>query len=150
MIFQSLDDLIDACRQAAFADNPRRDSQEFEVGVFNGQYVTPVPDGYFAHLERIRGENKKMKVIENARRAVADGSADDEEFQIALNGAEITIDGKIVPSSPAMSPVEPRQTNGDHSPIRAPKRKRTMDQDVQLGNGHDISIENKNDYAHDY
>ena len=55
----------------------------------NGQYVTPVPDGYFVHLERVRGENKKMKMIENARGAVANGSADPEEIRMATNGAEV-------------------------------------------------------------
>ena len=101
IIFQALDNLIDACRSAAASPqkDDRSEQQQFEVGVFNGEYVTPIPEGYFAHLERIRGESKKMKVIESAREAVAKGSADPQDVQIATNGAEVTNDGMVVPSS---------------------------------------------------
>ena len=34
-----------------------------------------MPEGYFVHLEKIRGESKKMKVITIAQEAVANGSA---------------------------------------------------------------------------
>lgn len=36
VIFQELDDLIDACRQAAPSNHTAKETQEFEVGVFNG------------------------------------------------------------------------------------------------------------------
>ena len=38
-----------------------------------------------------------MKVISSAREAVAKGSADVEDFQIAANGAEVADDGQVVP-----------------------------------------------------
>ena len=150
VIFQSLEDLVDACREAASPGTTSSESQEFEVGVFNGQYVTPVPEGYFTHLERVRGESKKMKVIASARQAVADGMADDQEMLIALNGAEITSDGAIVPSSPAATPDSPRLTNGNQSLLRAQKRRRTMDEETQPERRQDISIENQDDYGLEY
>ena len=100
VIFQELEDLKVACIQAVCKGVTARKHQEFEVGVFNGKYVTPVPEGYFAHLERIRGETKKMKVMESAREAVANGSAGSEEIQMATNGVEVNDDGKVVPASP--------------------------------------------------
>ena len=96
---QELDDLKEACAQAVPAGMTARKDQAIEVGVFNGEYVTPVPKGYFKHIERIRGESKKMKVIENAREAVANGSAGKEEIQMATNGVEVNDDGKVVPAS---------------------------------------------------
>ncbi|KAL6802621.1 Amidophosphoribosyltransferase [Trichoderma sp. SZMC 28013] len=58
VIFQSLQDLKDACTEAADDTN---DVKEFEVGVFSGKYITEVPDGYFEHISELRGKNKKRK-----------------------------------------------------------------------------------------
>ncbi|KAH0525939.1 hypothetical protein TsFJ059_009337 [Trichoderma semiorbis] len=58
VIFQSLQDLKDACTEAADDTN---DVKEFEVGVFSGKYITEVPDGYFEHISQLRGKNKKRK-----------------------------------------------------------------------------------------
>src|SRR6187551_778273 len=52
VIFQSLDDLKDACREISPSNGP----QDFEIGVFCGTYVTGVPDGYFDHLAELHGE----------------------------------------------------------------------------------------------
>ena len=142
----SLDDLQDACRLAGPSKNLAKEDQSFEVGVFNGQYVTPVPDGYFEHLERVRGENKKMKVIENAREAVAKGSAGKEELQIATNGAEVTSDGKVVPSY-APRTDSSKLVNGHTSPSANSKRKRTIDEaEPAIRNRQDISIHNQDDF----
>lgn len=55
MIYQDLDDLKAACAELSPPDGPT----EFEVGVFCGKYVTPVPEGYFEHLNEMRGTKRK-------------------------------------------------------------------------------------------
>ncbi|KAL1840485.1 hypothetical protein VTJ49DRAFT_437 [Mycothermus thermophilus] len=57
VIYQDLDDLKAACMEAAPADTKVTD---FEVGVFCGEYKTPVPDGYFDLLNEVRGKKRKM------------------------------------------------------------------------------------------
>ena len=122
------------------------------MGVFNGNYVTPVPNGYFAHLERIRGQNKKMKVIESAREAVAKGSAGEEEFQIAKNSAEVTEDGRII-SSNGFHANGASMVNGNMSPVPSIKRKRLSNDEsgptVRPLHSQDIAIHNHNDYGED-
>ena len=98
VIFQELDDLIEACASAVVPSSVARPNQNFEVGVFNGKYVTPVPKGYFSHLEQIRGETKKMKVMEHAREAVANGVAGEDEIKMATHGVEVDPNGKVVPA----------------------------------------------------
>lgn len=98
VIFQDLDDLKAACVEAVVPTATPRPDQDFEVGVFCGKYVTPVDDAYFVHLEQIRGETRKAKVMENAREAVVNGSAGREEFEIASNGVHVNHDGKVVPA----------------------------------------------------
>jgi amidophosphoribosyltransferase len=84
VVFQTLEDLESACASLSPRD-PK--TQKFEVGVFCGKYVTPVDAGYFEHLERIRGETRKMKVMEKAREAVMHGVADSKQISIAAKGA---------------------------------------------------------------
>ncbi|XXH05893.1 hypothetical protein Hte_012334 [Hypoxylon texense] len=55
VIYQDLDDLKAACAELSPSNGPK----EFEVGVFCGTYVTPVPEGYFEHLNEIRGTKRK-------------------------------------------------------------------------------------------
>ena len=64
LIYQDLKDLEDAITEAATGE-----VKEFEVGVFNGQYQTPVPEGYFEHLFRSRNKqpkNRKASLAGNA------------------------------------------------------------------------------------
>lgn len=56
VIFQDLADLKASCIEAA--EGPT-EIQDFEMGVFCGKYVTDVPDGYFEHLSRLRGKERK-------------------------------------------------------------------------------------------
>ena len=57
LIFQTLEDLKAACIEAGDEGCQIKD---FEVGVFCGKYMTPVPPDYFEGWSRQRG-NKKRK-----------------------------------------------------------------------------------------
>lgn len=60
LIFQDLDDLIDAVR----AENP--DIQQFECSVFNGVYVTKDVDlQYLEYLESLRSDDAKAVLLQN-------------------------------------------------------------------------------------
>ncbi|KAL9126179.1 MAG: hypothetical protein Q9175_007957, partial [Cornicularia normoerica] len=122
VIYQNLDDLKAACAEAVVEDARPRNFLDFEVGVFCGKYVTPVDDAYFGHLEQVRGESRKFKVMESAREAVANGSANHEEIEMATNGVEVNGDGKLVPASPSAQSVvgvnEKRLVSGDESRLR--------------------------------
>lgn len=63
MIYQTLQDLKDACTEAIYEGSPAID---FEVGVFSGKYTTPVSPAYFEHLSKLRG-NKKRKAASMAQ-----------------------------------------------------------------------------------
>ena len=98
VVYQSLDDLTGACIDAApekEADGPTK----FEIGIFCGSYITPVTDQYFHHLERLRGQGRKIKAIEKAREAVAYGVAAEKEYEIATKGITVTDDGDLVPGT---------------------------------------------------
>lgn len=120
VIYQSLSDLESACAQ----ESPRgKAKQRFEVGVFCGKYVTPVPEEYFGHLERIRGETKKLKVMDKARDAVMRGVADEKQVRMAANGVDVDDAGEVV-----------AKDSGSDGEARMPKRLKTE----KLGrvNGH--------------
>ena len=104
VIYQSLSDLESACAQ----ESPRDPAtQKFEVGVFCGKYVTPVSNDYFEHLERIRGESRRLKVLENAREAVRQGTAGEKQVKMAANGVEVTAAGDVVARDEAEDDVAP-------------------------------------------
>ncbi|KAF2769468.1 glutamine phosphoribosylpyrophosphate amidotransferase [Teratosphaeria nubilosa] len=110
VVYQSLSDLESACAQ----ESPRDPAtQRFEVGVFCGKYITPVSDDYFQHLERVRGEAKKIKTMEKARNAVAHGVADPEQVKIAAHGVDVNDHGDVVA----------RDSGSDGEP-RLPKRQK--------------------------
>jgi amidophosphoribosyltransferase len=95
VIYQRLPDLVSACAALSPRDPA---AQTFEVGVFCGKYVTPVADGYFEHLELVRGETRKMKVIESARQAVMHGVAGENEVRMAAKGVEVDRHGNVIPA----------------------------------------------------
>ncbi|TKX18499.1 amidophosphoribosyltransferase [Elsinoe australis] len=123
VVYQSLDDLVSACAQIS----PRGPGQKFEVGVFCGKYVTPVEDGYFDHLEKVRGERGRMKLVEGAREAVRSGDASEEEVRIAMTGGANGADHE---SGPYMEGVK-RDAEERPQPV--------------VRSSQDISIHNLND-----
>ena len=150
VIFQTLDDLKAACTEAVMPGaEPRND---FEVGVFCGKYVTPVDVAYFLHLERVRGESRKLKVMESAREAVANGSASHQEMQMATRGVEVKEDGSVVPAGPLsnggvmVDVCGQRLTNGTNGDASGHHQSRdeeyapspTLSQDVSLHNLNDV------------
>lgn len=78
VIYQTLPDLIASCHSL----NPA--IKNFEHGVFSGEYVTPVDDGYFKQLEEVRGETAKLKRKEAAITAIAAGVASPGEINTVL------------------------------------------------------------------
>ena len=142
VIFQTLDDLKDACLEAVTKPLIRK-VERFEVGVFDGKYVSPVPPGYFEHLERVRGESRKMKVMDRARAAVANGSAGAEEIQMATNGVEVNDDGKVVPASPPLTNGSP-DTYG--TKIGTKRKTSFHDGDRSPKNRMDIGLHNQADF----
>lgn len=80
VIYQTLPDLISACT----GENP--DITQFEVGVFTGEYVTGVENGYLEHLDEIRFQNARLKKLEK--------NAEQEGYHALVNGegkAEVDI-----------------------------------------------------------
>ncbi|KAK9477122.1 nucleophile aminohydrolase [Lipomyces japonicus] len=59
VIYQTLPDLVSAVAD----ENPN--VKDFEVGVFTGDYVTGVENGYLEHLEEVRFTNSKLKKLKN-------------------------------------------------------------------------------------
>ena len=74
LVFQKLEDLKEACIEAADGESQVRD---FEVGVFCGQYKTPIPANYFQCLSLLC-ENKTT-----VSTAVADQQGDHGAILIA-------------------------------------------------------------------
>ncbi|KAL9107379.1 MAG: hypothetical protein Q9227_007744 [Pyrenula ochraceoflavens] len=142
VIYQALDDLSQACIEVAphsLQDAPR----EFERGVFCGNYVTPVDDGYFEHLERIRGEGRKLKVMDQAREAVVHGIAQKEQVQMALNGVTVTGEGKIVAAADGCSQTPLHVLRGH---TNATRRESYDEDSSSIKERMDISIHNFGDY----
>ncbi|KAG6162846.1 hypothetical protein E4U11_002395 [Claviceps purpurea] len=74
LVYLTLEGLKAACRDAADKDSKVED---FEIGVFNGNYVTGVPEGYFEHLSSMRkGKKRKADTLDLAMNGSTDSSGD--------------------------------------------------------------------------
>jgi amidophosphoribosyltransferase len=89
VIYEDLDDLIDACTNSG---NPT--ITQFEVGVFTGRYITGVENNYLEYLETIRAQNQRFKEI--SERAAAG------IIETNVNG----LNGKSVPEEDAKAEVD--------------------------------------------
>ncbi|KAF2262407.1 amidophosphoribosyltransferase [Lojkania enalia] len=152
VIYQTLNDLIEACASLSPRDPA---TQKFEVGVFCGKYVTPVDDNYFEHLEKIRGESRRMKVMESAREAVVHGVADQKQIRMAAKGVEVDQHGNVIPASersPDWGPLNGITKPSDGNGINGAKRpsltsdRMTTDDLLQVRMSQDISLHNLNDH----
>ena len=149
VIYQNLDDLKAACAEAVIPGARPRDYHDFEVGIFCGKYVTPVDAAYFTHLEQVRGESRKMKVMESAREKVANGSATEEEIEMAIQGVEVNEQGRVVPASPRTQAT----TNGLSNGVRklsmnggSSRHRKSLDgEEPSPTNSQDVSLHNLND-----
>ncbi|KAI4284946.1 MAG: hypothetical protein L6R35_004762 [Caloplaca aegaea] len=142
VIFQDLEDLKASCSEAVVSKSTPREERDFEVGVFCGNYVTPVDEGYFQHIEEVRGETRKMKVLEKAREAVANGWADQEELEIATKGIKAAEKGKLVPASD-----EDKKCGGYPAVNGGEKRrKRSREEKSPPKDQMDISLHNYGDF----
>jgi amidophosphoribosyltransferase len=143
VIYQDLPDLVSACAN----DSPRgAETQEFEVGVFNGKYVTPVGEDYFKHLEQVRGETRKIKVREQAVQAVASGRATEMDVKMATNGVEVDDHGEVVARDsgsdgegrlPSKEDVDRKNSLAEASRPEPPARQVSDSQDIALFNIND-------------
>jgi amidophosphoribosyltransferase len=136
VIYQSLSDLKAACAELS----PREPAtQEFEVGVFCGKYVTPVTKGYFERLEKVRGESRKMKVLESAKEAVMSGMAGEKELDLITHGAVVDADGQVVPDED--HGMDGKGVDGnDHSHVR--RKREREESSTPVRDRQDISLHN--------
>lgn len=103
VIFQTLSDLIGACRQF----NPS--IERFDCSVFDGCYVTGgVDEAYLGALERLRGDNLKKKSEES-------GTQTPGEAAVEIGGLGV-LEGKGGGGLKRLSAVNGFQANG-HSQI---------------------------------
>ncbi|KAL8672382.1 MAG: hypothetical protein Q9168_003155 [Polycauliona sp. 1 TL-2023] len=141
VIFQDLQDLKAACSEAVVSSSVPYKPLDFEVGVFCGDYVTPVDEGYFQHLEEVRGETRKMKVLEKARQAVANGSVNEEEVAIVANGVKVTSNGEVVPATSQNEDMTNGHVNGESK-----RRRRSSEEGSPPRDRMDISLHNYGDF----
>ena len=107
--------------------------------------MTPVEPGYFEHLEKIRGKAKKLKVTEDFRASIANGSTDLEQMGAAGSGH---VDANSEHFSTTQELVKNGQDDGDgnhrQTEMRRPREKgeNTLPREQM-----DISLHNFGDYA---
>ncbi|KAI1169920.1 amidophosphoribosyltransferase-like protein [Nemania sp. FL0916] len=117
LIYQDLDALKQACAEAA----PKDGVKEFEVGVFCGKYQTAVPEGYFEHLDAIRGQKRL--------------SSDDSILKESITASSGPVNGVRAKTS---FESEGGLTHRTHSPSPSSAH----DEDFPPQNREDISIHN--------
>lgn len=123
VIYQELDDLVQACAELSPRD-PK--TQEFEVGVFTGCYTTPVPEGYFAHLNQLRGTKRKAAdLVDGHPTAVANGGP----VEVGVRDADAKGDSPAVGLNYRTRQRTPPDTSG--AAARSPTPEPTDRQDIR-------------------
>lgn len=145
VIYQSLPDLEAACASLSPRDPA---TQKFEVGVFCGKYVTPVHEDYFDRLERIRGESRKLKVMESARQAVMSGAATESQVRMAAKGVEVDKYGNVIPAEGEDSAINGHVAINGAGTDRPGdfERRGTEDSQTRVRETQDMSLHNINDH----
>ncbi|KAI9675261.1 MAG: amidophosphoribosyltransferase [Caeruleum heppii] len=141
VIYQTLPDLKASCAELSPRDPA---TQEFEVGVFCGSYVTPVDDGYFERLDRIRGAAKKLKTEERAKDAVLNGVASERDIRMAVHGVDVDQTGQLIPADEdgeGGGAAKKVRVNGTLKGVMA-----TDEDTVPIRDQMDISLHNFGDY----
>jgi len=108
--------------------------------------VTPVDDDYFEHLERVRGETRKQKVMQRAREAVMQGVAGAMEVQMAAKGVEVDQQGNVIPAESEADGEVGRMVNGDGERKHERQGRSGSDAQVRIRESQDISLHNLNDH----
>ncbi len=142
IFFQDLEDLKAACSDAYVSKSTPREGRDFEVGVFCGNYTTPVDKEYFKHLEKVRGQAHERKLLKELRDAVAIGSADARTVEIAAQRVQLIANGEGVPAANDIAKYG-AYTNGDSDHKR---RKQTRDEATPPKDQMDISLHNIGDF----
>ncbi|KAI9768977.1 MAG: amidophosphoribosyltransferase [Geoglossum simile] len=140
IIYQTLSDLKLACAELSPRDPA---TQEFEVGVFCGKYVTPVDSGYFDRLERLRGGSKRLKICENA---AMNGSVSEGAVAVAAKGVQVDEYGAEIPAEDDDEDKVVATVNGSRT--KGPRFGELAEEDKEeTGRGRmDISLHNFGDY----
>lgn len=119
-----------------------RPNQKFEVGVFCGSYVTPVDEGYFDHLDNLRGSKKKDAELDNARKAIVAGMADGSSVKAVMESAAASqlhdkAAGEVAVLTALVNgtTINAKTTNdsSSHEAVQTPRRS----QDISLHNFND-------------
>ena len=128
VVYQTLEDLEAACRELS----PQGEAARFEVGVFTGDYATPIDAGYLEHLERLRGRKQRSKMEERARHALVNGMAREEDLRVL---AGLRKEGRM---ENGWVSAEEAATNGVHDGVHVA---------VEARDTQDISLHNLRDHA---
>jgi amidophosphoribosyltransferase len=101
--------------------------------------VTPVGEEYFKHMEQMRGEAKKLKVLDGARQAVRFGVAGAEQVRMAAHGVDVTEQGEVVAAGdknvPRVNGAKVKSVGAAEAP------------GITRGDSQDMSMHNFNDYG---
>ncbi|KAK2875100.1 hypothetical protein FQN49_001770, partial [Arthroderma sp. PD_2] len=148
VIYQTLDDLKASCAEIC-TETGHLEPVNFEVGVFNGTYTTPVSAAYFEHVEKVRGEGRKIKRVESARTAVLNGAVSQENLLLASSKVDLDENGKPLITQtvrPVGVPNPDIANSSSHAQASNHSHHDSADATPHVKDRMDISIHNIGDY----